>query len=202
MALTVAGVPFENNIVSLEEFFKAQETYPLGCLPTMELSFPDCSDPITMVQSHAMLLYVGKLFNLYPTDPLLAFYVDQVIHTASELFEQLVGSGGFEPDEKKKAREKTIDAGGKRFFGGCEKLITKIPGSDKGSFVLGEEISIADLYITMVYNLIMSGYLQFVKKDALQEYKRMFAIRQAVMKRTEVKAYYEKNPFTNLPFTR
>lgn len=155
-----------------------------------------------MVQSHAMLVYVGKLFSLYPRDALTAFYVDQVIHTASELFEQLAGSGGLEPDEKKKAREKAIDAGGKRFFGGCEKLIANIPGSDKGDFVLGEDISIADCYVTMVYNFIISGYLQFVRKDALQEYKRMFAIRQAVMERPEVKAYYEKNPLTNLPFTR
>lgn len=168
----------------------------------MEVTLPDNPQPIVMVQSHAMLLYVGKLFNLYPTDPLHAFYVDQVIHTASEVFEHLAGSGGFEPDEKKKAREKAIDIGGKRFFGGCEKLIAKIPGSDKGPFVLGEDISIADLYVTMVYNLIMSGYLQFVRKDALQEYKRMFAIRQAVMERPEVKAYYEKYPLTELPFTR
>lgn len=127
-----------------------------------------------------------------------ALYIDQIIDTIADFFLGLFKYNGSDKDELRKARETALSVGAKRYWGGMERLIGDIPGSEEGPFVLGKTVSIADAAIAGLYNLLSVEYLEFVPADALDGYERAKKVHDAVMNLPEVENYYEKHPLAKL----
>jgi prostaglandin-H2 D-isomerase / glutathione transferase len=79
LALAISDVPFEDVRVPFSEFPALKPTLPFKQLPIMEI------DGKVHAQSRALLRYVGKLTNMYPTDPLEALKVDAVIEALADM---------------------------------------------------------------------------------------------------------------------
>jgi glutathione S-transferase len=62
LALSMGGVPFEDDRVLPSEWQQRKPNTPFGALPVLEV------DGQRLAQSNAINRYVGKLTDLYPSD--------------------------------------------------------------------------------------------------------------------------------------
>jgi glutathione S-transferase len=62
LALSMGGVPFEDDRVPPSDWQRRKPDTPFGALPVLEV------DGQPLAQSNAINRYVGKLTNLYPSD--------------------------------------------------------------------------------------------------------------------------------------
>ena len=62
LALSIGGIPFEDDRVAPSDWPARKVNMPFGALPVLEV------DGQTVSQSNAINRYVGKLANLYPDD--------------------------------------------------------------------------------------------------------------------------------------
>jgi len=71
LALTVGRIPFEDVRVSYEDVarLRAAGELPFGQVPVLEVRDAEGSAPTPFGQSSAILRFVGRLANLYPSDP-------------------------------------------------------------------------------------------------------------------------------------
>jgi hypothetical protein len=101
LAFAIGGVDFDDVRISREEFHaqKAQGAYPFGQLPVMEV------DGKLVSQSQALLRYAGKLAGLYPSDPVQALLVDEMIGAVEDVIQATVPNFR-EQDEEKRVSER------------------------------------------------------------------------------------------------
>ena len=83
VCLRASGVDFEDHRVKFEEWgeMKASGFAPLGQLPVLNI------DGLEMCESIPMSIYAARLANLYPTDPLEAYKVDELVAIIDEMCE-------------------------------------------------------------------------------------------------------------------
>lgn len=62
LALSIGGIAFEDDRVSLPDWERRKADMPFGALPVLEV------DGQIVAQSNAINRYVGKLADLYPSD--------------------------------------------------------------------------------------------------------------------------------------
>lgn len=79
----ILQIPFTNKAFTYDEFKAIASTLPSAALPTLEILQDDGTKHV-VDQSNAMLRFAGKVCGLYPTDPLEALAVDQIIDTIEE----------------------------------------------------------------------------------------------------------------------
>jgi glutathione S-transferase len=73
LALSMGGIPFEDDRVPPSEWERRKPNTPFGALPVLEV------DGQMLAQSNAINRYVGKLTDLYPTDAWQAALCDEVM---------------------------------------------------------------------------------------------------------------------------
>ena len=78
IALHAAGIPFEDERLSFEDFGKMRHGLRFNSLPVLEID----GNPIT--QSNAISRYVGKMAGLYPEDDLQALYCDEAMEAVAK----------------------------------------------------------------------------------------------------------------------
>ncbi|TMW63430.1 hypothetical protein Poli38472_002371 [Pythium oligandrum] len=140
LALAAGGVAFEDERVTFADFGALKPTLPLGQLPVVTV------DGKVYPQSMAMARYAGRLSGLYPTDALEALNVDMIIETVAEVAAALAEIKWRTPEEADKVEKiKALkDEKLPKFFGLVESTI-------KGKYLLGDKLSLADLYLFDVY---------------------------------------------------
>lgn len=185
LAAVVGKVPFEDDRVTFARWPAIKPTTPLGSLPVATV------DSKTVVQTMALLRYIGKLGGLIPECPIQALQVDQVVETTNDFFYGIFSYNGVDKDLLRASREKHLAEGGERYWGGCEKIIK---GISNGPFVLGEKVTIADVAIAAVYILLKIEFLDYLPKDGLDRYEGMKKIFDSVMALPQVVEYHKKHP--------
>jgi glutathione S-transferase len=73
LALSIGGIPFEDDRVKPVEWENLKAHTPFGALPVLEV------DGHVVAESNAINRYVGKLADLYPSDPWQAALCDEVM---------------------------------------------------------------------------------------------------------------------------
>ena len=143
LALYVGGINFEDERISFEQFKPRKESgeFPFGSLPVMTV------DGEKFAQSGALLRYCGRLSNLYPQDPMASLKVDQMVDLVEELFVAIYS------DFSKAGREKVAAEVIPRYVSAAEEIYAK----STGPFLLGEQMSIADLKLYVVVHGIQTG---------------------------------------------
>lgn len=172
-------------MVDFKDWPSLKPKTPLGSLPVLNV------DGKEVVQSQAILRYVGKLGKLYPEDPWDALMVDQAIDTVQDFFLTLFTYMGDDKEKLKKARDQAFAVAGPRYLGGLEKILEGVSG---GPYVLGNHLSTADLFIASMFILFTTGFLEFVPKHPLDGYTRLKGIYDAVLEIPEVQKYHKEHP--------
>eukprot|EP01061_Rhynchopus_euleeides_P018379 TRINITY_DN303_c0_g1_i1.p2 TRINITY_DN303_c0_g1~~TRINITY_DN303_c0_g1_i1.p2 ORF type:complete len:232 (+),score=116.51 TRINITY_DN303_c0_g1_i1:58-696(+) len=137
-------------------------------------------------QSVAQARYVAKLAGLYPSDPLEALRVDELVDYTQEVFGPLGKSFGLQGEEQLKFRGAMVAEGGD-----MHKWISFLDTQLEGKkYAAGDSLTLADVVIFTTLQPLRTGWLDGVPKDCLDGFKNVLAHRDLVANHEKVKAYY------------
>ena len=170
-------VPFENIMLSTDEWKIKKKDYEFHQLPQLEVNGKK------MTQTFAISLYLAKQLNLYPKDIYLQYHVDSLLAIRDD-FTSLYRKLKFKinTDEDTKAYKDLIIL----YLQKIEKRYEEL-GSKK--YYIGDEISVADFFL----GCMMTEFCYLVKdEDVLSKYSP--GIKKLIdrLKENELKEYFEK----------
>jgi glutathione S-transferase len=184
IALRMAGVPFEDHRLKFPEFaaLKAAGGLPLGSVPVLTV------DGQKITQTAAMLRYAARIghADLVPSDPWLALIVDSALDTFNDTLSHALLPSLFERDpEKKLAMRQTFAAGPlKLAYTYVEGLIAL----HEGPFLVGAQLTIADLVLAMQVAQIRGGHLDGIDASVLAPYPNVLRLAAATLEDPRVVA--------------
>lgn len=194
LALVIGKIPFEDDRIALADWPARRQTIPLQAVPMLEV------DGKRLSQANAIVRYTGHLAGMYPSDdPWKAALVDEVMETVADVGLACAPAARFAGPagpEKTAAGEKAVASAFPRYLGGLEARIDELGFG--GPFVLGEQVSLADIAITVSFNLfVVLHYFDGVTPEDFEPYTKLKEIRDAVMAIPEVEEWYKKHPLEN-----
>ena len=181
IALHAAGIEFEDERLSFEQFGKMRHGTPFNALPVLNIDGAD------VTQTNSLLRYVGKMADLYPMDSLQALYCDEVM-SAFEDVNHHVGRTLFLPgDELRLAREKLVDGWLTIFIKGLDKLLVR----GGGKYFADNQLTVADLKAFVQVRSLRAGVLDHVPNDLVDRLAPALAKHQGRIEAdARVVAYY------------
>ncbi len=183
IALTIAGIDFEDHRISFEEFGGLKSTFPLSSIPIIEI------DGHTYTQSNAMSRYFGKQAGLYPDDAWQAFLCDEAMYIIDDVFIAIGKTMGLTGDELKTARESLV-AG---IITTALKLLSKRLEDAGGEYFAANQLSIADLVISGYTKVLNIGMFDHVPTDIVEKSAPLLVKHmERVNKDPRVTSYYQK----------
>lgn len=171
-ALVAGGIEFEDKRISGPDFMKMKEagSFPFGSIPVLEI------DGEMIAESNAILRYVGKLGGLYPKDMKDACVVDMVMDAVDGLANKIWA------DKTEEARTKVVKEDFPRYVKPLDDTFAK---SD-GSFLLGNDISVADIKVFALLSFISEGILDHIPADSLDGFVHLQTAVKAVAKNEKI----------------
>ncbi|TMW63439.1 hypothetical protein Poli38472_002380 [Pythium oligandrum] len=174
LALVYGGLKFENELLSFPEWAERKPSMPLGKLPACEV------DGKLYIQSMAIARYAGRLTGTYPAEPLEALKVDMILETLVEAMEKWIEVNFYTKDETLKAEK--IKAAETEFF---PKIFSFIEKSIEGKFLLGEQVTLADLSMLDLYTNALPLFPGFL----MSSYPKVAAILEALKANPNIAAH-------------
>ncbi|CAK4731484.1 unnamed protein product [Aphanomyces euteiches] len=180
LALTVGGVPFEDERITHEAWPTLKPTVPYKQLPVLTV------DGQMFCQSHAIARYAGILGGLYPTENALdALRVDEICDFNEDVLMAMAPTFREEDAEKRKAMREDLAANK------LPEMLTMLESclvASKGPWFL-DSISLADLSIYNTVTMFKSGWLDHIPTDLCDKFTKIMAVFDAVSKHPNVIAY-------------
>lgn len=184
LALVISETAFEDVRFPAPEWPSIKPTTPYGSVPVLQ------HGDVSAAQSNAILRYVGKLTGMYPEDAVAALKVDETIETMADISATIVAvvlTKDVAPEERDHKLRDAIT----RYWGGMAKRIAG--WSPQGPYVLGDQISIADLAV-LSQLLALKKFVPDVADDALLgQFPRMQMICDAVLRIPQVVEWHKKH---------
>ncbi|TMW58591.1 hypothetical protein Poli38472_010150 [Pythium oligandrum] len=176
LAFIAAGIDFED--IRVTNFPEIKSTLPLGQLPVLTVDGAD------FPQSMAIARYAARLGGFYPSDPLDALKVDMVVDTLQDLAGPIMEIMMRTPDEKLKAEKTKVvqEITLPLVLGFIESRV-------EGKYLLGEEMSLADLYL---FNILSYVVLRLFPTYDFSAYPKTIAIVDQVKLHPRIAAYLAK----------
>jgi glutathione S-transferase len=182
LALTLAGMAFDDNRIDRATFAKIKPDLPFASLPTLELDGRG-----VFGQSNAILRLIGRKHGLYPEDPFEAARHDALMDAAEDLRHRISPTMRMENAVEKKVARQQLSADYLPQWGRCiERLL------GEGPFVGGERPGIADIKLYMVDRWISSGDIDDIPPDIFDPYPRLKAVAGGIASHPAVVAWYER----------
>jgi glutathione S-transferase len=184
LALSMGGIAFEDDRVPFADWERRKEDTPFGALPVLEV------DGQTIAQSNAINRYVGKLVDLYPSDPWQAALCDEAMEAMEDIISEIVPTL-FLPEEEKKTRRKALVEGPIPFY--LTRLQQRLEAHG-GQYFAADRLSVADLKVAMLIRQLKSGALDYVPTDLPDRIApKLVEHYERVKSDPGVKAYYSKH---------
>ena len=155
IALHAAGIEFEDERLSFEQFSEMRRGTPFSALPVLNIDGAD------VTQTNSLLRYVGKIAGLYPTDSLQALYCDEVMSAFEDVNHHVGRTLFLQGDELRLAREKLVDGWLTIFVRGLDKLLVR----GGGEYFADNQLTVADLKAFVQVRSLRSGILDHVPAD-------------------------------------
>jgi glutathione S-transferase len=137
LALSIGGIPFEDDRVAPSDWQRRKPDTPFGALPVLEV------DEQTLAESNAINRYVGKLTDLYPSDAWQAALCDEVMEAVEDINTKLAATL-FLPEEEKKTQRKALVEGPLPFY--LTRLQQRLEAHG-GRYFAADRLSVADLKV-------------------------------------------------------
>ena len=181
IALHAAGIEFEDERLSFEEFGKRRQDLRFSSLPVLEID----GNPVT--QSNALSRYVGKMAGLYPEDDLQALYCDEVLDALEDVNHYIVPTLFLQGDELRAAREKLVAGWLTVYLKGLGQLLAR----GGGNYFADDRLTVADLKTLVQVRALRSGRMDHVPIDLVEQLAPNLCEHQdRIEKEPQVVAYY------------
>jgi len=175
LALTVAGVPFEDRRIARGDWMELKSTLPYGALPLLE------EDGRRVAQSTAILRYIGLSHGLHPTDLWIAAEHDALMQSVEDLRHKVPGRG-LSDEEKKTAREAFA-------AGWLTRWAETVSERIVGPFLEGEQLNVADLKLFTILRAYVTGGYDYIPASFFDAFPAIQAFFAAVGAHPTVSAY-------------
>jgi prostaglandin-H2 D-isomerase / glutathione transferase len=161
---------------------KVKAQMPFGALPVLYV------DGVPLAQSIAINRYVGKLSDLYPSDPFQAALCDEAMSTAEEVNMHLGATMMLSDEEKKQKRLHLVSSVLPAFLTGLESKL-KVAG---GRFFSNGRLSVADLSVSELIRWLRSGVLDHLPADLVDTLAPELALHsERIKNEPKIMAYYK-----------
>ena len=191
VSLYVSNTPFENIIISREEFINMIKTgflpngkrVPFHQLPVIEV------DGEIIGQTGAIARYCGKVSNLYSYDNINAAKIDQVIDAATDIT-NLVSPTIREKDEQKKLEDRLLLKNKllPRWF----KYLENILSEDTSEWFVENKMTIADIAMWRLLGWLTSGIIDGIPPSIVDNYPKLKNIHYKVHHHPKVQEWMLK----------
>jgi glutathione S-transferase len=146
-----------------------------------------------LAQSNAINRYVGRLTNLYPSDPWQAALCDETMEAVEDITNKIAATM-FLPDEQKKVQRKALVEGPIPFY--LARLQQRLEAHG-GRYFAGDRLSVADLKVFTLMGQLRSGVLDHVPVDLPDRIApKLVEHYERIKNEPGVKAYYAKHGVT------
>ena len=154
-AFRYAKIPFEDVRVKYGEWptIKGSDKCVYGQMPLLEI------DGQPHAQSMAILRYVGKIAGLYPTDPIEALRVDELLDAIIDIRTKISPTYSLPEAERIAARQKLVQDFIKPHL---MKIECRITHPSFSGYAVGNKLTIADLALANEIEGFRSGRLDGV----------------------------------------
>ena len=159
LALRMAGIPFEDERVPFAQWRSLKPTLPFQAMPVLEV------DGRRITQSNTINRYVGKLTDLYPSDPWQAALCDEVMDVVEDIGQRISATFTMTDEEKKQVREALAKAPIPMFLRGLDALLA----AHGGTFFADDRLTVADLKAFLWIGHLLSGKLEHVPTNVVIE---------------------------------
>lgn len=189
LALVAGGIDFEDERIDFAAWMAVKPTMPFKQLPVLHIG-----DSEVLSQSATILRYVGKLGGLYPSDPLLASRVDQVIDGVEGILSALDPTFSIKDlDAKIAARKTLVEEKVKPLLVCIEACLAKY---GTAGFSVGAKLTTADVRLAAIAAQISGGSVDGVDVELFSDFKHISAVVESVNLNSAVAAWNRKN---NMP---
>lgn len=179
MALHLAGVDFDDDRIQQDAWKALKPKMPFGALPVFETP-----GHAPLAHSNAILVLIGRLHGLHPSDPYEAAQHESLMCAVEELRHAISPTLRItEPEAKRKAREALAQNELTTWGSQVERLL------GDGPFVAGAKLQVADLKLYMVVRWLTSGVLDHVPKTVLDHCPKLMRLYRAVADHAGIKAW-------------
>lgn len=183
LALHLAGVDFEDNRLKREEWLAMKPTTPFGSVPILDLP----GKP-PLAQSNAILVLLGRHYNLHPKDDFEAARHEAVMGHVEDLRHAIAPTLRMtDSDEKKRAREQLAATYIPTWAANVERQI-----ADDGPFFAGNEIHVVDLKLLMISRWLRGGAIDHMPVTILDAAPKLARVYAAVEAHPKVKDWSSK----------
>src|SRR6266481_5661588 len=158
LALSIAGIPFEDDRVLGADWARRKPSTPFGSLPVLEV------DGAIVTQSNGINRYVGKLADLYPSDPWQAALCDEAMEAVEDITSEVSATFSL-PEDQKKAQRQALADGPITFF--LTRLQQRLEAGG-GQYFAGGRLSVADLKVFVWIRHLRSAKLDVLSPTRLQ----------------------------------
>ena len=184
LALAIGGIAFEDDRVPFSDWPRRKPLTPFGAMPVLEV------DGRIVTQSNTINRYVGKLADLYPSDPWQAALCDEAMDAVEDITTQTVATFDL-PEEEKKARRKALAEGPLTLY--LTRLQERLEAQG-GRYFAGNRLSVADLKVFGWIGHLKSGKLDHVPTDLPDRVApKLVEHFERIRNHPGVKAYYAKH---------
>jgi glutathione S-transferase len=184
LALSIGGIAFEDDRVPFSDWEHRKPDTPFGALPLLE------RDGQILAQSNAINRYVGKLTDLYPSDPWQAALCDETMEAVEDISSMIVATL-FLPEEEKKAQRKALVEGPLPFY--LNRLQRRLEERG-GRYFAADRLSVADLKVFVWIRHLKSEALDHVPTDLVDRVApKLVEHYERVKNEAGVKAYYARH---------
>ena len=187
LALSMGGIPYEDDRIPFADWAQRKEKMPFGALPVLEV------DGQTIAQSNAINCYVGKLANLYPSDPWQAALCQEAMGAVEDILTKIAPTM-FLPEEEKKAQRKALAEGPIPFY--LTQLQQRLDAHG-GRYFADDRLTVADLKVFTFTRQLKVGFLDYVPTDLADRIApKLVEHYHRVRNEPRVTSYYAKHGIT------
>ena len=189
LALFIGGVDFTDHRPSREEFQALKESgvLPFGQLPTIEV------DGARYAQSIAIARFCGQLAGLYPKDDLIAgLRVDELLDAMNELNYSLYPSMREQDPERKQTLRAIFSS--EVLPKWLRSIEARLLSNEESSYLVGAQMTIADLALWRVNTWLTSGILDGVPTTVLNAYPALHKHCELVARHPKVIEWIHRSP--------
>lgn len=182
LALTIAGVDFEDVRIKRDEWPALKPKTPYGTMPFFEVD----GQPV-IGQTNAILTLIGRRHGLHPKDDFEAARHESVLSYVEELRANVTPTLRMTDEvEKKRARE-LLAADYMPTWAACvEKQI-----ADHGYFA-GDAINVVDVKLFIAVRWFASGNVDHIPATVFSAFPKLMRVYEAVKNHERVKAWYAR----------
>lgn len=179
LALHLAGVEFEDVRIKVADWPAWKDRMPYGALPVLELP-----DGTALAHSNAILVLIGRRHGLHPADDVQAARHEGMMQHVEDLRAKVSPTLRMGDAEKKAARDALVADYLPGWARAAERNI------ERGPFLGGERIHVADLKIHMAVRWFNSGKVDHIPATIFASYPKLTAVHDAVRDHPGVKDWY------------